>query len=1260
MKKTPYSTSLGRILAAVSGSLVLVSGITQIHAADRTWNGGGDQTSWTDAANWGGTAPVANDSLFFGGSTGLSQNNDLSTLAFAGLTFNSDAGSFTMAGTQVNLAGGVTNNSANLQSITLTLSLNGANRDLVAAAGDLSCDRVNGSSSTKIVKSGPGTLMLGGTLDNSFGSAIINDGVVVLAKPSTGSVHAFGADSTVNTNGTLRIAGTGADQIHSGASIIMDGGVLQMQMPNLEEEISMLRGANPLSIVENGLTDTTNKLRVGGGRNKKAIYGGMMRNGAAGVLDFEIRLANNNQVLNGTNTYTGVTIISGNDGSGTAAPTRLIVNGVHTGGGAYSIVGRNAVATRPGVLAGSGVISASVMDFNDNATLSPGGSLSADTNTATYSDTTAILTISNTVNLNFASSALEVQLNGTSAGTGYDQVNIAGAGSFSNNSANLKLALGFTPATGDKFTLVKVQGTNSANTSGTFASLNGVITDLSQGAVFVEPVTGKRFQISYRAEGSTFDMGSANGNDIMLLALADAAGPVTWRGNGGDNIWDFDTTANWVDTNNVVVTFTNNPVVFDDSGASNLLVNLTAAVQPPSILFNSTSNYVIGGSGDISGTVVVTKTNSGTVAIVNENGALTGTTVIRTGVFQIGTNGTSGSWSGAININSNGVLAVNRSDDVVFGNSVVGSGSAGILHNGSGAMIVNTTIPFTGKTTNTGGTLQLGDGTGTLGSLAGDINIGSGKQVRYLYNGNVTIANTFSGNGTVLWDNPDGNFRTYAIPTTAVSSNFTGTNVLASGIRVQALNDNLGYLLGNASVVIVTNGAQIYLDRSGVAYNQQLFLSGDGWSGEAVGFGYGALRIFQNTISGPITLGSDVRIGGSSLGGTISGRISGGANQLEIYGDNILGFPFVLSLSNPTNSWGNTLVTWGSLRATAPGAISTNGMTIDLNGQLHVFGNTVSVNNLQNGPNGGGLVYNMSGSTAGTLVVGADGTSTGFDGTFGDGSSRALNLTKVGAGTLTLSATSTNTGTVTVNGGTLALTGAGSFANASGLIANATLDVSGIGGTLNLSSGQTLGGSGNVAGEVVAPAGSTVAPGASVGTLTVSGNVSLGGQLQMELNRTNAPFNCDRLVSSGGTITYGGTLLITNIGPTLQVNDTFQIFPSGVPAYTGNTTLATTDASGATYTWQNDIASLGSVKVLSVTGLVNTTPTNIVASVSGGNLNLSWPSDHTGWSLQTQTNVLGVGLSTNWVTVPGSTATNAVSIPISPANPAVFFRLQYP
>jgi hypothetical protein len=43
-----------------------------------------------------------------------------------------------------------------------------------------------------------------------------------------------------------------------------------------------------------------------------------------------------------------------------------------------------------------------------------------------------------------------------------------------------------------------------------------------------------------------------------------------------------------------------------------------------------------------------------------------------------------------------------------------------------------------------------------------------------------------------------------------------------------------------------------------------------------------------------------------------------------------------------------------------------------------------------------------------------------------------------------------------------------------------------------------------------------------------------------------------------------------------------------------------------------------------------------------------------------QTNALSVGLGTNWVTWPGSAATNAISIPANPTNPSVFFRLVYP
>ena len=78
---------------------------------------------------------------------------------------------------------------------------------------------------------------------------------------------------------------------------------------------------------------------------------------------------------------------------------------------------------------------------------------------------------------------------------------------------------------------------------------------------------------------------------------------------------------------------------------------------------------------------------------------------------------------------------------------------------------------------------------------------------------------------------------------------------------------------------------------------------------------------------------------------------------------------------------------------------------------------------------------------------------------------------------------------------------------------------------------------------------------------------------------------------------------------------------------------------------------------------VNTTPTNIVFAVSGANLNLSWPSDHTGWRLLQQTNNLATGISLNtndWETISGSSTTNQVSIAIEPAKPTEFFRLIYP
>jgi len=65
------------------------------------------------------------------------------------------------------------------------------------------------------------------------------------------------------------------------------------------------------------------------------------------------------------------------------------------------------------------------------------------------------------------------------------------------------------------------------------------------------------------------------------------------------------------------------------------------------------------------------------------------------------------------------------------------------------------------------------------------------------------------------------------------------------------------------------------------------------------------------------------------------------------------------------------------------------------------------------------------------------------------------------------------------------------------------------------------------------------------------------------------------------------------------------------------------------------------------------------AANAAGQLQISWPADHTGWQLQSQTNNLGVGLGTNWINVSASAQTNQMTVPIN-ATGSVFFRLVRP
>ena len=68
----------------------------------------------------------------------------------------------------------------------------------------------------------------------------------------------------------------------------------------------------------------------------------------------------------------------------------------------------------------------------------------------------------------------------------------------------------------------------------------------------------------------------------------------------------------------------------------------------------------------------------------------------------------------------------------------------------------------------------------------------------------------------------------------------------------------------------------------------------------------------------------------------------------------------------------------------------------------------------------------------------------------------------------------------------------------------------------------------------------------------------------------------------------------------------------------------------------------------------------VSVSAASGRLQIGWPTDHTGWTLQVQTNTAAQGLGTNWVNVSGSGATNQFSLPVNGSNPSVFYRLYHP
>ncbi|HWB57859.1 MAG TPA: autotransporter domain-containing protein [Chthoniobacteraceae bacterium] len=91
------------------------------HAQNATWtNGAGSgNVNWAKNTNWSGnTTPVNGNSLFFSGTKGLSNTDNISGLSVNGITFASGAGAFTLNGQPITVSGTIANNSANTQTLS--------------------------------------------------------------------------------------------------------------------------------------------------------------------------------------------------------------------------------------------------------------------------------------------------------------------------------------------------------------------------------------------------------------------------------------------------------------------------------------------------------------------------------------------------------------------------------------------------------------------------------------------------------------------------------------------------------------------------------------------------------------------------------------------------------------------------------------------------------------------------------------------------------------------------------------------------------------------------------------------------------------------------------------------------------------------------------------------------------------------------------------------------------------------------------------
>jgi autotransporter-associated beta strand protein len=245
------------------------------------------------------------------------------------------------------------------------------------------------------------------------------------------------------------------------------------------------------------------------------------------------------------------------------------------------------------------------------------------------------------------------------------------------------------------------------------------------------------------------------------------------------------------------------------------------------------------------------------------------------------------------------------------------------------------------------------------------------------------------------------------------------------------------------------------------------------------------------------------------------------------------------------------------------------------------------------------------------------------------------NIVKTGAGSAVFSGANTISSTTTVSNGTLLVNGS--------LAASVTVD------------GGAVGGVGAINAPVTINSGGTMAPGGlstNIGALTISSDLMLNSGSTM-IARLNASNGANDSVGGINTLTYGGTLTVTNLSGTLAAGNTFQLLNAA--NYVGNFTATNLPplASGLGWNWTPGTG------VLTVVSTAPPPATITGCSVMNGKFNLTFRGNAgANYTIYATTN-LGLPLS-SWAVITSGVFTNgpmSYSDPTSVNYPARFYEV---